>query len=476
MNFVMNAILSLSSVVFPLITYPYVFRILQPAGTGSVSFAVSLISYFNMIAQLGIATYGIRRCAQVRDDREALSKTAQELLLINLIMTAIAYAALIVTLFAVPQFHEDRILYVVISANILLTTIGMEWLYRALEQYVFITVRSLIFKAIAVVCMFLMIRRPEDYVIYGALTVLAGTGSYLLNFLYVHRFIDLRLRGSYDLRQHMKAIFIFFGMSCATTIYLQLDVLMLGFLKTKVDVGYYDVAVRIKVVLVNIVTALGAVLLPRSSYYVEQGRMEEFRNMSKKALHFVWLFALPLTLFFILFAGPSVRVLSGDAYIGAIAPMRWIMPTLIFIGITNILGIQIMIPLGMERHVLCSEIWGAIVDLLLNAILIPRLAAAGAAIGTLAAEAAVLLYQSLILKSRGRSLFRNLPYLKSGLACACAAGASVWILFTGIGDLVSLLAAAVIFFVVYGIVLICTRETFILEQMHSLRRKISGGA
>ena len=137
LNFIMNALLTMSSFIFPLITFPYVSRVLGPTGTGQVNFATSLITYFSMFAQLGIPTYGIKVCAQVRDDHEKLTRTTQELLIINLVMTVISYVAFIIALFAVPKLASDKMLYVITSSTILLTTIGMEWLYKALEQYTY---------------------------------------------------------------------------------------------------------------------------------------------------------------------------------------------------------------------------------------------------------------------------------------------------------------------------------------------------
>ena len=145
----MNALLTVSSFIFPVITFPYVSRVLGPEGYGRVGFATSLITYFSMFAKLGIPTYGIRACAQVRDDREKLSRTVQELLVINLVMSAITYAAFLVCVFFVPALADDRTLYLVMSVTILLGAIEMEWLYKGLERYTYITVRSLLFKLIA---------------------------------------------------------------------------------------------------------------------------------------------------------------------------------------------------------------------------------------------------------------------------------------------------------------------------------------
>lgn len=149
---------------------------------------------------------------------------------------------------------------------------------------------------------------------------------------------------------------------------------MLGFMTSDADVGYYNAAVKIKSILVSIVTSLGVVLLPRASYYVEHNLMKEFYRITKKAINFVFLVATPMVIYFIIFAKEGIFFLSGSAYAGSIIPMQIIMPTLLLIGLTNIMGIQILVPLGREKTVLYSEIAGVIVDVILNALLIPRLA------------------------------------------------------------------------------------------------------
>ena len=208
-NFIMNAILTVSSFIFPLVTFPYVSRILQPIGIGKVSFASSLISYFSMFAQLGIPTYGIRACAVVQDDREELTRTAHELLVINLIMTVISYGGFALALLFIPRLQEEKTLYMIISLSILFTSIGMEWFYKALEQYTYITVRSIIFKMIALSAMFLMVHRQSDYITYGGITIFAASASNILNFINIHKYMDIRFVGGYCFRRHVKPVSVF---------------------------------------------------------------------------------------------------------------------------------------------------------------------------------------------------------------------------------------------------------------------------
>lgn len=465
LNFIMNAILTMSTFIFPLITFPYVSRILQPEGTGKVAMATSVITYFNMFAQLGIPTYGIRAAAKVRDNKEKLTRLAHELLFISLFMSTLTYFALAISLRTVSKFAQERQLYIIASTTIILTAIGMEWLYKGLEQYVYITVRSIIFKCIAVVAMFILVRQKSDYIIYEGLAIFAACASNIMNFINAHKYIGLKPVGRYRLHRHIKAIMVFFAMSCATLIYTNLDIFMLGFMTNDVEVGYYNASVRIKTLLVAIVTSLGAVLLPRCSYYIEHGLFDEFGRISKKALRFVFLLASPMSLYFIIYAKEGIFLLSGSAYGGSVIPMQIIMPTLLLIGITNILGIQILVPLGKEIIVLYSEIGGALTDLILNAILIPKLGSAGAAIGTVAAEAVVLIIQFIALRKEIIPAFKEIPYIRIIIALAISAAASIWLKGLSIPLFFILMFSACCFFGVYLIILLIFKEPLVMEIM-----------
>ena len=462
-NFIMNALLTMSSFIFPLITFPYVSRILMPEGTGKVSFVTSVITYFSMFAQLGIPTYGIRACAKVRDDKKELSKVVQELLFINLIMSILTYVVFGICLFTIQRFRTEKTLFVIISTTIIFNAIGVEWLYKGLEQYTYITIRSLIFKILALVAMLALVHKKEDYIIYGAITIFAASASNILNFVNAHKNVYVKPVGNYDLKQHLKPVLIFFAMSCATVIYTNLDTVMLGFMKSNTDVGYYNAAVKIKGVLLGVVTSLGTVLLPRASYYIEHDMKEKFLSISQKAIEFVFLISIPLTIYFMIFAEEGIFFLSGAAYEGAIIPMQIIMPTILWIGLTNIMGMQMLVPMGKEKIVLYSEIAGAIVDLIINFTLIPSMASVGAAIGTLVAEMVVWIVQFLSLKKIVFASYSRIHYGKIVVAVIFSVVGSIWIKKLLCGTFVTLLVSGILFFGLYLLVLTMGRETLIIE-------------
>ena len=462
-NFIMNIILTMSSILFPIITFPYVSRILLPEGMGKVSFAISTISYFSIFAQLGIPIYGIRICAKVRDNKEELSRICHELLLINTFMSIISYLIFMTVLFSIPKLSDEKALFLIVSTTLLFNVIGMEWLYKGLEQYTYITVRSIVFKVIALLAMFLLVHKQDDYVIYGGISIFASSASSILNFINAHKYINLKLLHDYNLKRHLKPIAIFFAMSCATTIYGNLDNVMLGFMKTNTDVGFYNAAVKIKGVLVSIITSLGTVLLPRASYYIQYNYKDKFLDISQKAIHFVIILAVPMIFYFILYARESIYFLSGSAYEGAIIPMQVIMPTLLFIGLTNIMGLQMLVPLGKEKMVLYSVITGAAADLLINILLIPKLSSTGAAIGTVAAESVVWIIQYLSLRNIVYQMYKKVKYIPIGIGVLLGTIGTIWIKLLSLNIFLTLIISAIIYFGIYYIVLVIFKEPLIIE-------------
>lgn len=473
LNIIMNFVLTMSNFIFPLITFPYVSRVLLPVGTGKVAFATSIVSYFTMVGMLGIPTYGIRACAKVRDDKEKLSKTVQEIMVINTIAMTLSLITYVLAIFLVPRMTQDKTLFMINIAMLVFNLIGCEWLYKALEQYSYITIRSIVLKIISLVLMFLLVHQKGDYVIYGAITILASVGSNFFNFINLRKFLDLKWHPNMELSQHIKPIFSFFMMTVATTIYTNLDSVMLGFMKGDEAVGYYNAAVKIKTILVSLVTSMGAVLLPRLSFYIKEGRDKEFKILTVRSLQFVCFISIPLWVYFTLFAKEGIYFLSGNAYVGSIVPMQIIMPTLFLIGISNLLGIQILVPMDRENEVLKSVSLGAVVNLVVNAVCIPKFGASGAAFGTLIAELFVTTYQIYVLRDFLSLIISNVKISKNLLATLLASSISLIVsrvFIMGMSDFIVLLITATVFGTIYGIINLFLKEDFTMYLVKYMKK------
>jgi O-antigen/teichoic acid export membrane protein len=214
----------------------------------------------------------------------------------------------------------------------------------------------------------------------------------------------------------------FFALAVATTIYTNLDLAVLDLMKGDAEAGLYGVSIRIKLVIVSIITSVSAVLLPRNSYYYEQGKKDEFLRLLSVTMNVVVTIAAAATMYFILFADDCILLLAGHGFAGSGASMKIIMPTVVLIGISNIIGIQMLVPQGREKETVKASVIGATVDLALNLILIPRFASAGAAAATLAAEACVTGYMVYSVRGSVSELFRriSLPGIAAGLLVAYA--------------------------------------------------------
>lgn len=467
-NFIMNAILTVAGIIFPLITFPYISRVLLVEGSGKVAFATSVVTYFTMFASLGIPTYGVRACAIVRDNKEKLSKTVQELLIISGGTTLLTYIVFGISLFVIPEFAQERTLLLIVGLGIGLNTIGVQWLYNALEQYSYITTCSILFKVIGMILMFLLVKESSDYQIYGGVYVIASFGSYVLNFICLRKFVTFQKTGTYQFKQHLKHIMVFFAMSAGASIYLNLDVVMLRFLQSNEAVGYYNAGIKVKTVLVTCVTSLGTVLLPRLSYYIETADKKAFQLMVGKAFRFVFVAASAVTVYFSVFARESILLLSGEAFLPAVGPMMILMPTVLLIGLSNVTGIQILTPNGREREVMYSIWGGAILDFVLNLIVIPKFSANGAALSTLLAEGMVLLLQCWFLRDVLWSYIRQVQCWKIVIALAVASVMTIPVkIWIDSGVFVTLLVSAIVFFGGYAVVLLLLKEPFVSEILNS---------
>lgn len=392
-NAVYSFIKALMNLAFPLISFPYASRILLPAGIGKVNFANSVIEYFTLAASLGIFSYAAREAVRVRDDKHALNKIFREILTINLISTVFSYILLFISLVFVSKFSEYRILLIVSSTKILFTTIGVDWIFNVQEEYKYITIRSVIFQVISLVLLFVFVRTPDDYVAYAFMGVFSSVGSNICNIFYARKFVNFFEKTGIEIKRHLKPIFTFFGMSVASKVHTALDSVMLGFMLTDSAVGYYSAANKIKGLVVGLITAILATLLPRSSYYLGQNKSDEYQKIVSKALNFSLFFSLPSAIGIMLLAKPLILLFSGEEFLAALPAMLIMSPVIVFIAVASFADNMVLIPQRMEKISLQSQIIGCVMNVTLNSLLIPIWGVFGAAFSTFVVEGIITVYK-----------------------------------------------------------------------------------
>jgi O-antigen/teichoic acid export membrane protein len=398
-NIFYNVLKTVLSLIFPLLSFPYVSRILGPAGLGKVNFAWSIISYAVMFSCLGINAYGIREAAKRRDNKEELSRFVSEILCINFFSTIFAYIVLFAAIFFVPKLSEYRALLILTSSTILFTTLGIDWLYSSLEEYGYITGRSFIAQLLSLIALYIFIKKPDDYLKYALISVCASSGSNLFNFIHSRKYINIIKFRARNYRSHVKPILTMFSMTVAASIFTTMDTTMVGLLSGDYEVGIYGAAIK-GIKLVNaLIATLGITLLPRMSYYIGTGRLEQFHLVFKKSAHVTLFLACPAVILIFFNGKALVDILSGEQYYDAIRCIQAISGIIFFSSFSLLVDNQILLPRGKENWNLLALITGAVTDFILNLLLIPRYGAWGACIATLVTEGLIFfLHIIFILK------------------------------------------------------------------------------
>lgn len=467
-NFVYNMILTLLNLIFPLITFPYVSRILGSTGVGKVDFANSILQYFILIGTLGLPIYGVREIAKVKYSFEERSRVFSELFIIGLISNVLSTLSLVFIINSVPKIIAEQKLFYVLLVNMFLNIFSLDWLFQGLEEYRFITIRSIIVKILSMIFLFVFIRNKEQYVLYGLVSVISISGSNLLNAFSLRRYVKLTLK-NIDLKKHIKPLLIIFSSSFATSIYMYLNSSMLGFLAGDSHVGYYAAANKLNRIVISVVASLVVVVTPRISYYFNEKLLKEVNNIIKFSISFVFCVAIPATFGLALLAPQAILVFSGKDFIPSIITMRLINPIIIVVGLCNVTSTLILIPMNKEKCVLKSVVLGAITNCAANFILIPTLYENGAAIATVLSEVVVLGVQMYYSREllRGKILNKqNFLYLSSSIVM------SIVVYLIGIiikTPFLSLLIGIALGGITYIVILILFKDHIIFEVLKPLK-------
>lgn len=409
LNAILNGFRSILNLLFPLITFPYVSRVLQADGIGKYNFSNSVVSYFLLIAALGITNYAVREGAKLRDNREKFSAFASQIFTINLVSTLVAYILLFTCLFFFRNLKAYKVAVLIFSLQIFFTTIGVEWIYTIFEEYAYITIRSIVFKLISIAMLFLFVKKSDDYLIYAGITVFASGGSNILNYFHSQKFCDIRITINTDWKRHLKPIIIIFATGIATQIYVNSDVTILGILKGDYSVGIYSVSSKIYSIVKALAQALVIVTVPRLSMLLGKSKIEEFNILLRRVTSILAMVTIPATIGLYMLAPQIITIISGEGYLRGVTSLRLLCPALLVSVFSWILAYCVLLPSKRENNFFTAAVVSATVNIVLNFILIPFISENGAALTTSLAELIMLiqigLYSRDILNKVYTSVF-----------------------------------------------------------------------
>lgn len=396
-NFLYNVLLNISSVIFPLITAPYVSRVLEPDGIGIYNFANTYAGYFALVALLGIPTYGVREVSKLRDDKEGISTLVSQIMSIATFTTIGVTIAYVASLFFVNQLTENFLIFLLAGFLVYLAPFKINWYYQGLEEFGYITFRTLVIRTASVICLFVFVRDKEDLIIYVLISVLAAVFTDIWNYIKMRRSgIRPRLTTK-GLKPHMRPLLTLFASSIAISIYGVLDTLMLGFIKGYEEVGFYTNAMNMSKVILTAVTSLSIVAVPRVSYYMQNKDYSGINSLMNKSFSVVSLLSFPAAIGLICVSPSFVPLFFGELFWGSILPLMILSLLIIAIGLNNLTGVQILIGMGFDKFFLYSVIIGAISNFVLNCLLIPFYGSVGASIASVAAETIILVATTLFV-------------------------------------------------------------------------------
>lgn len=420
-NFILNLIRMFLGTFFILLTMPYITRVLGSENLGKIEYGVSIVSYFLLFSALGIPQYGIREIARTRDNKDELSKTLIELLCILIITVAINYAIFFFLLTKFDFINQEKKLFFILGTNIIFSNIGIQWFYIGIENQLHITIRFIIFKILTLISLYLLVKKPQDYIIYGGVLVMMESGSNLFNLLYVRKYINIKKEyfKQINIKRHLKPIMTIFISVIAVSIYLKLDGVMIGSMVGVKYVGFYSISNQVVRLIIVIVTALGAVMLPRLSNCLIKNDKIGYINYANISLKYILFISIPSTLGIIILSKEIIYLMAGDKFIPSILTMKIISPIIFIVGISYFVGFQVLYPQGLEKKYTYAVSVAAIINFIFNYIFIPKYYQNGAAVGTVIAEFVGLIIMAYLAKPQLKELEfyskKNLKYFYSAI-------------------------------------------------------------
>lgn len=391
LNAFLNGFKSILNLIFPLISFPYISRVLSVSGIGIYNFSNTYVNYFILIAGLGVATYAVREGAQYRNEKAKIEKFASQVFSINLIATVIAYILLFFSLILFKSLNNYVSCILIFSIQILFTTLGTEWIYTIYEDYAYITIRSIVFKIASIALLFILVRKSTDYLWYAFITVLAVVGSNILNFWHARSFINIKLTLKTNWQYHLKPILIIFASAVAVTIYVSSDTTILGILKNDYAVGIYSTSVKIYQIAQSLLSAILTVTIPRLAMLWGQRRRKEYNDVLTRVINTLGILVLPASVGLMMLSREVVLIIAGHKFLPSVNSLRIITWAIIFSIFSWIFSDCVLIPAKRESKVLRNTLITAAINVILNFILIPSMSYDGTSLSTVIAEFSVMI-------------------------------------------------------------------------------------
>ena len=459
-NYIYNLFYQVLTIILPLITTPYLSRVLGAEPIGIYSYTLSIATYFILFGSLGVSLYGKREIAYLQNEPKKRSIVFWEIVLMKFITMSIS-----LTIFGLTYARtgEYAVYYRILIIEIVSQMIDISWFFQGMEEFKKTVTRNSIVKIIFVVSIFIFIKSPADIYKYFFIITLANILGNFSLWLYLPKFLKKVKLKELKIFRHLKATLVLFIPQIATQIYTVLDRTMIGEIcEDKSEVGYYEQAQKIVKLLLTVVTSLGTVMAPRMANTFAQGDVEQLKRYLLKSFSFTFMLAFPAMAGISLIVKDFVPIFFGEGFDKVIILIQVISPIIVFIGMSNILGTQYLLPTKKQKEYTISVSCGAVINFVLNLILINVIDSIGASIATVVAEflvAAIQVYYvrnvvklSSIMKTVKNYLFATIVMVTAVLAVN---------ILLNLSGVISVVVQMTVGVLVYGICLLILRDEFV---------------
>ncbi len=385
-NVLLNVCKTLTTTLFPIVTYMYVSRMFGAEGYGKISFSNSVVQYFVMFAMLGIVNYATSEAAKVRDNPIRFHRIVSEIMLLNMISMIVSYLLLAVLLMSLPQLQPYTVFILVYSITIVLRVLGMEWLYSAVEDYFYITVRTICVQVVSLIAVFLFVRSYDDLLTYSFIQVAAVGGANLFNLFHARHYVKPVKVTLKDTGKHLKPVFTLFLMTLFINLFTQIDSTMLGLLQGDRAVGLYSAGDKMSSMVAGVIGAVSAVMLPRIAYYINKKEKEKMTEVIRKIVNVVVMISIPSAIGIFLLSEPIIAVFSGEDFAPAAVTVMILSARVLLSPVNAIFILYTFVPLGMEKKSMAVTGIAAATNMIVNFFLIQSFSYNGAAWATVMAE------------------------------------------------------------------------------------------
>lgn len=465
-NYIYNVAYQILITILPLITTPYVSRVLNAETIGIYSYTISITTYFILFGSLGVALYGQREIAYYQTDKMKRSKIFWE---INILRFVTMTIAMVIYYFIYVRQGEYKIYYEILLIELLANCLDISWFFRGIEEFKKTVVRNTIVKLISVALIFTLVKSVDDLYKYFIIYVLSTAIGNISLWLYLPKYIEKVKINELNILKHLKPTIILFIPQIAVQIYTVLDKTMIGMIVSdKAEVGYYEQSQKIIKLLLSIITSLGTVMLPRMAATFANGDNDKMKEYMKKSFNFVFLLAFPMIIGIDSVASKFVPLFFGNGYEKVTNIIYIISPIILAIGLSNVVGTQYLLPTKRQKEYTISVICGAIINFILNMILIRMFRSLGASIATVIAEFSVTAIQLFAIR-KDMNIKKIVNLSKKYLVSTIVMGIVVLLIgFKGNNSWTTIIIQGISGMVTYLVMLIILKDEFLLDNINKI--------